>query len=1267
MKSHTKTHFKWQRWLNLTIVSVMVVSLLTSPYPVMAVDAPTPLTPTNGLVTTVDNHPPQGIPEFSWTSIEGSTRYRIQFSQTIGFSTVKEFTTPHTTYTPITVSDFPDGIWYWRVRVDAPSASSYSTTMQFTKQWASATNKPTLVSPGDGASIEFYDAPVFTWQPVVGAAGYRLEIDNNSDFTVPDYTKLDIVQTSHQPETKLANGVYYWRVIPVDPANRYGTPSSYRSFSLAYGIASQGSSLIPTLLSPQHNATPTFTPTFHWTAVRAAQFYRLQYSTDPSMNANVTTVDTRNTTYTPLITLPNDVNYYWRVRTHSGNSISDWSAIFTFRKQWYIQPKLLTPSNNYQHVRFPHFSWTPVPGASYYKVEVNTVNSFPGTKSGTTANTFWEPDTYEGGMQVYYWRVTPFDKNNNQGLPSQVFSYRSYYTSTAPHQIYPLYYYNPNEFPPPYQNEAMNPHEDRTVALPIFMWHRVYYPTFDPNAGEIFGGAYRLQVSSNALFSSIDWQVDTENLSAIPTSTLQFSPTVGIPYYWRVRPLTGIGGAEIGEWSQRWVTKIDLSQGLTPTGGNAPQLIRPEEGYEFAEMTPLLEWFPLSGADSYDVEISTDPNFGDTIDSATVSYPAYAPTQVFAQRNLSRLDYGTFYWRVRGRSGGSPLGNWSTSQRFSIASQSQWQNTRTLGDTANQLQIGQDPSSDVGDLKFDLTTLYSAQDLSSWYFGFNVISTTNMIYALYLDVDHIEGSGATTDAQNLNVSTISTHRPEFAIYIPQNAGNFSAGTVAIHAWIGGEWGIPDSLSMVGGELHYDPVTHYIEIAVPNTAIGMSQETGSYAVSLFSVANTIGAAPQDTVPSDPNVPGSGVISRFASVTERMNQRMPPNDAGIDPTTFSSILPFFWDWPLLAPWSGAYMNAYLDPEFTNSIADYTLTTSDAYFASTSHPWVDDFLGDNTYYWRIRPRYRVGNTLIPGAWTEGMRFEREGFIPQDLQESVTFATPTFSWNMVEGAESYDIQVDNDPSFGSTVVDKNTTQTSYTDINTLSNGTYYWRVRARRRGNVTNEWSSTQNFELSLPQPTNLTPNGSNVNKAPTLCWDPVVVASGGEDVLAAYKYRVQVSQNPSFSPVFDTVDTEQACWTPTKGYDDGTYYWQVAMIDGQTKPGDFSEVATFTKQYPVTTLISPIDDSTVASTPTFIWTPVYGAASYRLEVSLYENFSSLYDSVTTHNTRYTPTKVYESEKVYYWRVAIIDRNLKYGPFNDAQILIGNANKIYIPLVMK
>jgi hypothetical protein len=124
---------------------------------------------------------------------------------------------------------------------------------------------------------------------------------------------------------------------------------------------------------------------------------------------------------------------------------------------------------------------------------------------------------------------------------------------------------------------------------------------------------------------------------------------------------------------------------------------------------------------------------------------------------------------------------------------------------------------------------------------------------------------------------------------------------------------------------------------------------------------------------------------------------------------------------------------------------------------------------------------------------------------------------------------------------------------------------------------------------------------------------------------------------------------------------------MIDGNGKLGPYSSPAAIvTKQYPITTLVSPIGEP-VPYTPTFIWTPVDGAATYRLEVSKYPTFTPLYDSVTTINTQYTPTTNYDRNIVYFWRVAIRDRDGNQGPFTDSTIIIGPGSRTYLPLVEK
>lgn len=1252
---------KSQSWMQLLISGALIFIFTLSPFssiPVYALEIPSPISPIDGYTTSPDlaDYPPLAIPEFKWTEVEGATSYRLQVSGDIGFTTTAvNITTPNTSYTPTSSTIFPDGTWYWRVRVEAPAPiGEYSSVWSFYKVWATETNKPILNEPADGATVDFYDSPVFSWGPVMGAAKYKLQIYSSPGGWATTVYSATTLTTTHQPNEKLANGTYFWRVIPVDVGGFEGTPSDEWSFISDYDPVELA------LITPENNAEPTFTPTFKWTAVRGAQYYRLQYSTDPSFSANVTQVDTRNTSYTPTATLPNDVNYYWRVRVHSGDSISDWTSSRTFIKRWYIKPILLTPTNGYQHQRFPVFSWTPVPGASYYKVEISVNPGFsPIYDSGETANTFFSPSKYNGATNTYYWRVTPYDGNGKAGVSSNTSSYRSYNDSVAPSQVFPLFYYEPHPY--------LNPHEDRTVALPVFIWNRVSIPSGSPEQGDIFADAYRLQVSTDPTFSTILWTVDTENTTATPTNDNPFTPVAETDYFWRVRPL--IGGSEVGEWSQIWKARFDLSNGLDPK--QDPELIRPSDGFEFAESTPLLEWFPIIGATGYEVQISDDDTFNTIIESSSVSIPVYAATNSLAQRSLGDVDFGIYYWRVRGL----PDGVWSETRRFQIAAQSQWQFTRTLGDSDNRLQIGSDPVGDT-DFNYDVTSLQVAQASNNWYFGFATIDSpdNNATYALYLDIDHIEGSGGTFDAKGYSINTISGYQPEYIVYVLQDAGSFSADQVQLFSWTGSTWDTVSILSAIGGELYQE--SGYVELKIPNTAIGYQDTTGSYALSLISLEpNATAVFPKDSVPSDPSVTSNGLISRFANVTERMNLVMPPNDAGEDSSPYTSVPPFFWDWPVLSPWSGAIITAYLDPLFTNVVESYNLSCSSfptpvTNYAQTSHAWIDDFLGDNTYYWRVRPCYWEDDERINyyGAWSQGWRFEREGFVPELSDAQVPYGTPTFSWAMVEGAEYYDLQVDDDPSFGSTAININTRQNSYTPTTTLANGQYYWRVRVRRDGGMINDWTVNQSFTVYLPTPDGLTPaSGSIVNRAPTMCWEPVI-KTPENPVLAAWKYRVQVSKDPNFSAIFDTVDTEQSCWTPKKGYDDGDYYWRVAMIDGNSKLGNYCAPQTFTKQYPITTLISPLSGSVIAETPTFIWMPVDGAARYKLEVSQYPTFSPTYESVTTSNTRYTPTKAYTIRKTYYWRVAIIDNDGKIGPFVGAIIIVDpNPYRIFLPSIRR
>ncbi len=1292
MASMYRWPYKLWRLLSILITVWMVMSLVVpaTTSTALALDIPQPVYPANYAQTTSITDPPLGVPSFSWTSVNGALKYRLQVDNDIGFNNpiALDTQTASTSYTPASSWHlFADGVWYWRVRVDEPGpVGEWSNIMSFTKVWATPENAPTLVEPVIGEVISFFDFPVFNWTRVIGAARYRFQIAASYDGFDSPIVSVETLSNFYQPSGRLENGSYYWRVIPIDTADHFGTASERRSFSIAYGVVDQ----VPLQLEPANWSYPTFTPTFRWTAVPGAGFYRLEYTSDETCDFSIgTVIITRQTSYTPTDTFPNDKRYCWHVRVESGPGVGSWSPTWFLQKRWYLQPHLLTPTNLYQTGIYPVYSWTPVPGAAYYRIEVSHEPSFSTlVDSANTANTTYAPSQLADGH--LYWRVTPYDGGGRLGMTSEVFEFQIVSSSLAPVLIYPLYYYIPNN-PIYYEEHTMNPVEDRTVAYPIFMWQRVMNTT----TGGLAAPAYRVQVAQTPYFTTIVWDYDTENTSASPTAADNFSPIIGQDYYWRVCPLDHLNGncltGPTGAiwWSQTWRTRFDPTYNpsdpvcspfpwvLPPTHATVPELLRPSYGQEVVEATPLLEWWPLSEdyedpcqivyASQYQVEVSREADFATHEISETVNIPAYSPTHSLAQRSLNRLDYGTFYWRVRALLGGEWT-DWSISRRFQIASQSEWRFTRTIGDPANRLLIGDDPPDDAID-PFDLNTLFATQSSGSpafWYFGFNAeITTANFTYVFYIDVDNIDGSGGDHPPEGgYSVTTIAAHRPEYAITI---GPALAEQNVMVYAWNGvNDWYFGQSFNDIGGHIYV--ADGYIELQIPYAAIGMSNVTNSASIVLFSVDNDTNAV-LDTVPSNPIVPGATQLSNFSSVSERLNLVYPPdiNTGDVisgtqpltDTRTIPSFLPFYWDWPTgsnpSTPFAGSKLEIHLDPGYTNKVAELG-TNGTSYYSPNHVTTLNDVVGDNIYYWRVQPTYRLTGNTINGAWASGWSFRRVGLKPLNLQTSVNFATPTFRWDMVEGASTYRLQVSTDPNFGSLAVDVVTPLTSYTPVNTLMPAFYYWRVQVVRYGGAANDWSARETFNLQLPTPTGLTPDGEIVPYAPTFCWNPMLMEDGnGDPVLTAWKYRVQVSRDPNFSQIFDSVETFNNCWTPTMGYLDGEYYWHVAMIDGNGRLGPYNvPSATFTKQYPVTVLISPPSGGSAGQTPTFIWAPVNGAAYYVFEVSKFPTFSPLYDSVVTINSQFTPTMKYESNTVYYWRVAIRDRDGRDGPYTDGMIIV-------------
>ncbi|MEZ5208533.1 MAG: hypothetical protein R2690_16535 [Acidimicrobiales bacterium] len=124
----------------------------------------------------------------------------------------------------------------------------------------------------------------------------------------------------------------------------------------------------PTLTAPASGATGAGNPTMMWNANLAADYYRVQISSDPGFASTIANVITYNTNYVHPEEFPVGT-VYWRVLSHDSSGFSDpsESEVRTFIKTARDVPIPLDPPNN-AVLTYPSdpvvVTWQTVPGAS---------------------------------------------------------------------------------------------------------------------------------------------------------------------------------------------------------------------------------------------------------------------------------------------------------------------------------------------------------------------------------------------------------------------------------------------------------------------------------------------------------------------------------------------------------------------------------------------------------------------------------------------------------------------------------------------------------------------------------------------------------------------------------------------------------------------------------------------------------------------------------------------------------------------------------------
>ena len=728
--------------------------------------APNPLAPVAGASS-------QTLPAFAWSAVENAARYEFQFAADVGFNAPvlgkgeDQFFTRNTRAT--LKKTVPNGTYYWRVRavsVDG-SVSPWSAPRQLRKGWTLA---PALQAPAHGAVVSHPTSPlVLRWSAVPYAAKYLVTIASDPALgsAVGGQQNIETSGTSYAPRALLLPpGTYYWGVTPMDAQDHRGVPSPVQSFTWTWPTATTPG--VTDLMAE----TEVFDPLFSWTPVPGAAKYELEVNptADFSPGSKVCCTGTIIAASHSPTAMLKDNTYYWRVRALDafGNA-GQWNLGTPFTKTFDKVPPTTPPSVKSLRMRdnlsdpgsdkdpdtpgyqthVPVLTWSPVPGASSYEVDVFpfefgacnwSANSFD-TWRIKTATTAWTPlGAGFSGVKPYldarpvssdilkrpvagrsYCARVRARADRDSGLQEVYgdYTYLADSTGTAFTWLGPP----AGDFCTPSCNHGNLGTDDyllpatgvATTRMPLFTWKpmlRVPWKAL-PN----LNGAKALTLKGTGAEGPTDWTITVMDN---PGDSSQDILVLDDP-------------ARNSQLDPAWVYEDGDIDGLAAAIDASGEPWDAQAHVDGVGLAPQTNAAFVPGRRSYFVLVSKDPSFSNIVDYAFTQLPVYAPRT--ATNPTTYSDEETlYYWAVLpaanengNHAAGNPLEAAADNfQKFSnppslllpaagsdVAGQPTFQWTSAEGARRYRLQVSNDPS--FGSVLDDVQTASTAYTSATSY------------------------------------------------------------------------------------------------------------------------------------------------------------------------------------------------------------------------------------------------------------------------------------------------------------------------------------------------------------------------------------------------------------------------------------------------------------------------------------------------------------------------------------------------------------------------
>lgn len=556
---------------------------------------------------------PYPVPYPNWRTIDVSS-WNVDLSNAfaVGFAfgnsptapglmtSTEPYTQPHHSYTNSISASVRN--WYVFVSNSAgDSAYAYVVRAYVHTKAETVPSTPVLTSPPH-QSTAVSTLPTLIWNASSGADAYRLQVSTSSSFATTVVDDSTVIGTSRQIGPLSNNALYYWRVNAANTGG-WGQYSSVWNFTTI--VTAPG---VPSLIAPVNGATSVpMTPTLTWNAVTGATYYHLQISTSAAFTSTVLDKDSITAPTFAVTGLLAGTPYYWRVNAKNvgGTSAFSTSQSFTTIVAAPAVPVLVTPADLTTGVSTnPTLSWTSAVGATTYRVQLSTSQTFAttlvddSTVTGTT-----KAITGLSNSTNYYWRVSA----SNAGGTSAFSIIRGFTTVIAAPSA-PL---------------LISPVDNATgVAITTTL-------SWSASTG---AATYRVQVSTSQTFANTVFDDSTVTAATVIIGSLGNNTT----YYWRVNAKNAGGTSPFS-------TAFSFSTIVAPPA--TPTLAAPADSTINLPLNTTVSWIAVTGATAYHLQVSTSSSFtGNVVDDTTIT----SLTKAIGPLSLA----STYYWRVRAKNAG---------------------------------------------------------------------------------------------------------------------------------------------------------------------------------------------------------------------------------------------------------------------------------------------------------------------------------------------------------------------------------------------------------------------------------------------------------------------------------------------------------------------------------------------------------------------------------------------------------------------------------------